>query len=238
MKFGLTLPIFDELADPALLAEFAGEAEAQGWDGFFVWDHVYYRAPAVAATDPWVSLAAAAMRTSSIRLGTMVTPLARRRPHVLARQVAALDQLTGGRVVLGTGLGLDTSGGEWERFDEVDDVRVRAAMYDEALGLLRALLTGDPVDHAGEHFSAKDVRFLPRPVQRSVPPAELRAACDHLRTRRPDGMDGFEVVTHGPATMDPGPWAAAGATWWLTTFDPFTVTADEVRAAIRRGPGG
>jgi alkanesulfonate monooxygenase SsuD/methylene tetrahydromethanopterin reductase-like flavin-dependent oxidoreductase (luciferase family) len=267
VKYGLTLPIFDELADPTLLADFAAEAEAEGWQGFFVWDHVYYRPPATAATDPWVSLAAAGMRTSSIRLGPMVTPLARRRPHVLARQVAALDQLTGGRVVLGTGLGLDTSGGEWERFDEVVDVRVRAAMYDEALDLLRALLSGDPVDHVGAHFTARDVRFLPRPLQPRVPiwvaarwpnrrplnraamhdgafvidlgdPADLRNACDHLRTRRPEGLDGFEVVTHGPATADPGPWAAAGATWWLTTFDPFTVTADEVRATIRRRPGG
>jgi alkanesulfonate monooxygenase SsuD/methylene tetrahydromethanopterin reductase-like flavin-dependent oxidoreductase (luciferase family) len=266
VRYGLTLPIFDELADPLVLADLAAEAEAAGWDGFFVWDHVYYRAPARAATDPYTSLAAIATRTSRVRLGPMVTPLARRRPHVLARTVAALDRLSGGRVVLGTGLGLDTSGGEWERFDEEPDIRVRAARYDEALGLLRALLSGDPIDHRGAHYTATDVRFLPRPVQAQVPiwvaarwpnrrpldraagcdgafvidlehPDQLTEACAHLRARRPDGLDGFDVVVHGGASADPEPWRAAGATWWLTTFDPFSATPAEVRAAISERPG-
>lgn len=267
MKYGLTLPIFDRLADPALLADLAAEADAAGWDGVFVWDHVYYRRPALAATDPWISLAAMAVATSTIRLGPMVTPLARRRPQVLARQVAALDRLSSGRVVLGTGLGLDMSGEEFERFGEITDVRVRAARYDEALELVGRLLSGDRIDHRGQHFTARDVEFLPRPVQAPVPlwvaarwpnrrpldraaqhdgafiidlpePADLAAACEHLAARRPRGMDGFEVVVHGPADGDPRPWAGAGATWWLTTFDPFSADPAAVRHAIVRHPGG
>jgi alkanesulfonate monooxygenase SsuD/methylene tetrahydromethanopterin reductase-like flavin-dependent oxidoreductase (luciferase family) len=196
----------------------------------------------------------------------MVTPLARRRPQVVARQVAALDRLADGRVVLGTGLGLDGSGGEYERFGEVAEIPVRAAMYDEALGLVRQLLSGEPVEHRGPYFMARDVRFLPRPVQSPVPiwvaarwpnrrplrraagydgvfiidladPAQLRAACTSLGDHRPAGLEGFDVVVQGPAGNDPARWAAAGATWWLTTFDPFTVTPEEVRAAIGDRPG-
>lgn len=265
MKYGLTLPIFDEMAEPSALAELAAEAEAAGWDGVFVWDHVYYREPVKAATDPWVALAAMATTTSAITLGPMVTPLARRRPHVLARQLVALDHLSGGRAVLGTGLGLDTSGGEFTRFGESEEVGRRAAMYDEGLELLKALLSGRHIDHDGSYFKAADVTFLPRPVQPELPiwvaarwphrrpldraakhqgafiidlhePAELMAACSHLQARRPNGLQHFEVVVQGPPGRDPAPWREAGATWWLTTFDPFTVTPSAVRDAIGRHP--
>ncbi|MBV8462862.1 MAG: LLM class flavin-dependent oxidoreductase [Acidimicrobiales bacterium] len=265
MRYGITLPIFDELADPKVLADLAAEAEAQGWDGAFVWDHVFYREPAQAATDPWVSLAAMAVNTSRVRLGPMVTPLARRRPQIVARQAVALDRLSGGRLVLGTGLGLDGSGREFERFGEVTSVPVRAEMYDEALGLVRELVSGALVDHDGPHFTADHVRFLPRPVQPSLPiwvaaqwpnrrpldravgqdgvciinlrrPDDLRAACEYVRTHRAGGLDGFEIVVQGPAGSDPAPWADAGATWWLSAFDPFTVRPGTVRSAIRQGP--
>src|SRR5205823_5698657 len=118
MRFGVTLPPFDALADPRRLADLAVAAEAAGWDGCFVWDHVYYRPPVRAVSDPWTALAAIAMQTSRVTIGPMVTPLARRRPHVVARQVVALDALSNGRFVLGVGLGLDRSGGELVRFGE------------------------------------------------------------------------------------------------------------------------
>ena len=267
MRYGLFLPIFDQLADPRLLAGLAAEAEAAGWDGVFVWDHVQYRSPITSATDPWIALAAIATATSSVAIGPMVTPLARRRPQVVARQVVALDHLSGGRVVLGTGLGLDASGGEFERFGEVADVRQRAEIYDEALTLLGALLSGEPVDHHGAHFTAAGVRFLPRPVQPQLPiwvaarwpnrrpleraakhrgvfvidtatPADLAAACAHIAARRPGGLSEFDVVVHGAAGTDPRPWGDAGATWWLTAFDPFSVSPADVRAEIARRPGG
>ena len=99
----------------------------------------------------------------------MVTPLARRRPHVVARQLVALDHLSGGRVVLGAGLGLDSSGGELSRFGEETDDRRRADMLDEALELLTGLLSGGPVDHHGRYFTASDVRFPPATGQRRHP---------------------------------------------------------------------
>jgi alkanesulfonate monooxygenase SsuD/methylene tetrahydromethanopterin reductase-like flavin-dependent oxidoreductase (luciferase family) len=91
MSFGLWLPLFDALADPALVARLAGEAEEAGWDGFFVWDHIGWRAPVAAVGDTQVTLAAIAAATERIRLGPLVTPLARCRPVKVARETAALD---------------------------------------------------------------------------------------------------------------------------------------------------
>jgi hypothetical protein len=126
MEYALFLPIFDELADARGVAQLAAEAEQAGWDGVFVWDHVAYRAPVQAVADPWVVLAAVAMTTERVRIGPMVTPLARRRPVKLAREVATLDRLSGGRLVLGVGLGGDGSR-ELSATGEQTDDRVRAA---------------------------------------------------------------------------------------------------------------
>ena len=95
MRSGLFLPLFDELADPALVARLAGEAEEAGWHGVFVWDHVRWREPVVEVADPWITLAAIATATTGVRLGPMVTPLARRRPVKVARETATLDRLSG-----------------------------------------------------------------------------------------------------------------------------------------------
>ncbi len=266
MRFGLTLPIFDLLADPGVLADLAVRAEEAGWDGVFLWDHVDYRAPVAAVTDPWIALAAMAVRTQRITIGPMVTPLARRRPHVVARQLVALDHLSGGRVVLGTGLGLDSSGGELSRFGEETDDRRRAEMLDEALELVAGLLSGEPVDHQGRYFTASDVRFLPRPVNGAIPiwiaarwpnrrplrraagydglfvidiePSDLRSAIDFVGPLRRPGRGPYEVVVQAAAGSDPRPWREAGATWWLAAFDPFTVTPSAVQRAIDEGPPG
>ena len=77
----------------------------RGWDGFFVWDHVAYRAPVRAVADPWVALAAVACATSRVRIGPMVTPVSRRRVHKLARETVTLDLLSSGRLTFGVGLG-------------------------------------------------------------------------------------------------------------------------------------
>ena len=107
MRFGLFIPLFDELADPALVARLCAEAEEAGWDGVFVWDQVRWREPVVEIADPQITLAAIASATERIRLGPMVTPLARRRPAKVARETATLDRLSGGRLTLGVGLGSD-----------------------------------------------------------------------------------------------------------------------------------
>jgi alkanesulfonate monooxygenase SsuD/methylene tetrahydromethanopterin reductase-like flavin-dependent oxidoreductase (luciferase family) len=264
MRFGLSLPIFDELADPNVLASLAVDAEQAGWDGVFIWDHLRYRAPARAATDPWIALAAIASRTERVLLGPMVTPVARRRPQVLARQIASLDHLSGGRVVFGVGVGQDTSGDEFVGFGEELDLRRRADMLDEGLDIITGLLSGAPVDHHGEHFTVASTTFLPTPVQAHLPiwvaarwpnqrplrraarydgicvieiaPTDLPTLIAAVAAARPTDLGDFDVVVHRRADEPAQPWADAGATWLLTTFDPFTVTVDEARAAIAAGP--
>ncbi|HEY0238408.1 MAG TPA: LLM class flavin-dependent oxidoreductase [Friedmanniella sp.] len=158
---GLFVPPFDVLADPRVVADLAVDAEAAGWDGFFLWDHVLFADPVRAIADPWICCAAVAARTSRLVFGPMVTPLSRRRPQVLARQAASLDLLSNGRLVLGFGLGDDGEVRELSRFGEVTDPRTRAAMLDEGLDLLAGLLSGARVDHEGTHFTARDVELLP-----------------------------------------------------------------------------
>jgi alkanesulfonate monooxygenase SsuD/methylene tetrahydromethanopterin reductase-like flavin-dependent oxidoreductase (luciferase family) len=167
VRYGIFLPPFDELSDPRRVAALAAEAEQCGWDGMFVWDHMLAE-PGMAVADPWTVMAAIAMSTTRLRIGPMVTPLARRRPWVLARQIASLDQLSGGRLTVGVGLG-DDGWREFSSFGDETSPRVRGEMLDEALHIVQALLTGAPVEFAGRHFSVNTTAFLPRPVQEPVP---------------------------------------------------------------------
>lgn len=140
MKHAVSLPPF---TDPARVLAWGREAEAAGWDGVFLWDHVQWR-PGVAPLDPWVMLGALAAVTERVRLGTMVTPLSRRRPYAVAKQVATLDQLSAGRAVLGVGLG-EPPDRDFSDLGEEADPRVRAAMLDESLDVIDQLLRG-PTD--------------------------------------------------------------------------------------------
>jgi alkanesulfonate monooxygenase SsuD/methylene tetrahydromethanopterin reductase-like flavin-dependent oxidoreductase (luciferase family) len=166
VRSGLFVPLFGELANPVAVARLAAEAEEAGWDGFFVWDHVRWRPPVLDVADPWITLAAIASATTSIRLGPMVTPLARRRPAKVARETATLDQLSGGRLTLGVGLGGNHFASEFSITGEEVDDRRRARMLDESLEILTAAWSGEPVHHEGEHYTVGGMRFLPRPVQR------------------------------------------------------------------------
>jgi alkanesulfonate monooxygenase SsuD/methylene tetrahydromethanopterin reductase-like flavin-dependent oxidoreductase (luciferase family) len=189
VRSGLFVPLFGELADPVAVARLAADAEEAGWDGFFVWDQVRWRPPVLDVADPWITLAAIATATTSIRLGPLVTPLARRRPVKVARETATLDQLSGGRLTLGVGLGSDHFAGEFSITGEEVDDRRRARMLDESLEILTAAWSGEPVHHEGEHYTVGGMRFRPRPVQRpGVPiwvagfpgnPKPLRRAARH-----------------------------------------------------------
>jgi len=263
MRHGIFVAPFDECADPRLLAELAARAEARGWDGFFLWDHIRYREPTVDVSDCWVALAAIACATARVTIGPLVTPPARRRPWKLAREAVTLDHLSGGRVVLGLGLGGDRSG-EFSGFGEQTDPRVRAAMLDESLTLLDACMSGEPVRVAGEHYVVDTPPLLPRPVQRPRIPFWLAARWPNRRpvqrAARWDGLFPIEldaeqlaelvaevrelragdarpfdvVVTQSPGA-DPAPWATAGATWLLAGFGQ-SPALDAVRAAIEAGP--
>ncbi len=161
MKRGLFLPPFDGLADVERLAELAVLAETAGWDGFFLWDHLRYPAPVRDILDPYVCLAVMAARTSRIALGPMVTPLTRRRPHVVARQAVTVDRLSKGRLIMGFGLGDDYPGGEFASFGEVTDAVDRGRALDEGIAIFQGLVSGAEVDVTGEFFTARTVAFQP-----------------------------------------------------------------------------
>lgn len=154
MKYGFVLPKGDARA----AAQFAHEAEAAGWDGFFVWDSVW-------GIDPWVTLAAVAMRTERIRIGTMITPVSRRRPWKLAGETATLDQLSGGRLILSVGLGATDTG--FAEFGEETDRKIRAELLDEGLEILTGLWRGQPFNYEGKHYRVRETTFMlpPPPVQ-------------------------------------------------------------------------
>lgn len=155
MNYGFVLPF----VDARQAADLAREAEEHGWDGVFVADTVW-------GIDPWVALAAAAMTTESIRLGTMLTPVSRRRPWKLASETATLDNLSGGRVILATGLGAPDTG--FAEFGETTDRRTRAELLDEGLDILTGLWAGQPFSHEGKHYTVRPTEFFPPPppVQR------------------------------------------------------------------------
>ena len=169
MQRGVAIPCFG--TDPAALIRLGVAAEAAGFDGFFVWDHIVFSntgdGPPI--LDPWVVLAAVASRTERIRLGTMITPVPRRRPWQLARQTATLDVLSGGRMILGVGIG-SPAYGDFGIFGEPTGERDRAELLDEGLAVLAGLWTGEKFSYRGRHFSVDPVRFTPTPVQRPRSP--------------------------------------------------------------------
>ena len=248
MRFGLDLPNFGDFSDVRLIADIASRAEANGWDGVFLWDHIARSStfpPGLPFADVTVALTAIAVATESVRFGTLVTPLPRRRPHKVAREFTSLDQLSGGRVILGVGLG-SPADSEYEAFGEDSDARRRADVLDESLEVIAALWKGEPVDHDGAHLTVHTDAFLPRPVQEPrVPiwvgarwpgkPRPLRraAAWDGFMPTDPSGSDdqGFEpddvaemrqtigperdLAIMPPQGRDPADYERAGATWWI-----------------------
>jgi alkanesulfonate monooxygenase SsuD/methylene tetrahydromethanopterin reductase-like flavin-dependent oxidoreductase (luciferase family) len=165
MQYGLYFPNFGRFGDPDLVVEMAVRAEEAGWDGIFPWDHIQIGHWAGPVLDPWITLAAIAAATERVRLGPMVTPLARRRPSKLARETVTLDHLSKGRLVLGVGLGAP-SDVDFANFGDALEDRVRAEQLDEGLDLLASLWTGEVVNHDGVHHRAIDAKFLPTPAQR------------------------------------------------------------------------
>jgi len=166
MRYSINIPNFGEFAAPEVFAEVARQAEAAGWDALLVWDHVVEQKDLRREiADPWILLTAAALATDRIRLGTAITPVARRRPAKLAREVTTLDRLTGGRMILGAGLGAPISD-EYGTFGDTTDPRVLAERLDEGLHALDLLWSGEPVTYRGNQITIDDVAFLPTPVQR------------------------------------------------------------------------
>jgi alkanesulfonate monooxygenase SsuD/methylene tetrahydromethanopterin reductase-like flavin-dependent oxidoreductase (luciferase family) len=249
-KRGIFVAPFDELVEPGTLAELAAGAEQLGWDGFFLWDHIRYRPPAEAVADPWIALAAVACATERLRIGPLVTPLARRRVQKLARETATLDHLSRGRLTLGVGLGGDRNG-EFEPFGDAADPRERARLLDQGLDRLSDYWAGEfkpapiqqpriPIWVAGRWPNRRPVRRGARwdgffPIDLGGP-EDLAVLAGEIRDLRVDRDETFDLVAEIPPGGAAAPWEAAGATWVLTSFDlqPGLV---EVREAIEAGPG-
>ncbi|MFH9981971.1 LLM class flavin-dependent oxidoreductase [Streptomyces sp. NPDC017179] len=202
MRFSINVPNFGDFADPRNVATAAAAAEEAGWDGLFVWDHVLHRQhQGRPFADPWMLLTAAALATSRIRLGALLTPVARYRPQQLARQVATLDHLSGGRVVFAAGLGGPLED-EYRSFGDPAEPRLLAERLDEGLDLLRRYWSGEPVNHRGRHYEARNVALLPAPVQRPGPPVWIGGFWPRRppmrRAARWDGVVPlFETARHG-----------------------------------------
>jgi alkanesulfonate monooxygenase SsuD/methylene tetrahydromethanopterin reductase-like flavin-dependent oxidoreductase (luciferase family) len=248
MKRAIDVGLFGELSDPRVAARLAARAEERGWDGFFVWDHIAFRAPVRAVADPWVTLAAVACATSRVRIGAMVTPLSRRRVHKVARETATLDLLSSGRLVFGAGLGSSLNN-ELEPFGEVADPRERARLLDQGLDDLARYWDGEfeplpvqrprpPVWVAGRWPNRRPVRRALRwdgffPIGLPGPEALAELAAE-IREARPAGSP-FELITELPPDTDLGPWEQAGLTWALTFFGSQPTEAG-VLAVIDAGP--
>ena len=201
-RLGLSVP---NLADPNLLVDLGVRAEAAGWDGVFLWDHVHgSRSMPVPTADPWVVLGALAVRTSRMTIGTAITPVARRQPRDLARQTVTVDHLSGGRLVLGVGLGEPPE--EFTAYGQSAAPRILAERLDEGLDVLAGLWSGEPFEHHGTHFTVEDAQYLPRPVQRPRVPVWVGCTVPHVRPlRRAARWDGVILVAATEVGIGPVP---------------------------------
>ena len=264
MNFGLHVANIGTYSDPRSVVRLAQAAEASGWDALFVWDHLAFVWD-VPSADPWVTLAAVASSTDRILVGTGVTPVPRRRPHVLAHEIATLATMSSGRFVFGAGLGGVER--EFGSFGEPVGARERGAMLDEGLEVIQALLGGERVSHHGHHYRVDDVVLHTAP-ERNVPiwlgggsPRALERAarfdgwfadsCDQERmTMSPDDVHaavarigrepGYDVAIEGYS--EPGErelaaaYASAGATWWFEELHDRRGDPEAILARVTAGP--
>ena len=264
MRFAVNLAPFGAAADVRLLVQMAREAEEAGWDGFFLWDHMNWDEFGPEIADPWIALTAIACATERIAIGPMVTPVFRRRPAKLARETATLQNLSGGRLILGVGLG-SPDPEESMYLGEEGRLSERAAITDEALELLDKLWSGAPVVHRGRYFKLRSKGFRPAPCQpipvwvaatwpfhkgplaRAQRHQGVVAAC---YTGEPIGAEQLQLlsdcgtVVYGIATGD-DPQAdsenvkafrQAGVDWWLEPLDPWRAPLEVLRQRILAGP--
>jgi alkanesulfonate monooxygenase SsuD/methylene tetrahydromethanopterin reductase-like flavin-dependent oxidoreductase (luciferase family) len=238
MRYGIVTPNLGEYADPRVSVRLARAAEAAGWEAFFVWDHLGF-VRGVPSGDPWIILSAVAASTTRLKLGLAVTPLARRRPQVVANATTSLDLLSGGRVIFGAGLGGEPE--EFTAFGEPGDPKERAAMLDEGLRILDGLWSGETVTHRGRHYAVEGVSLAPRPLQRPRLPIWIggESAPALRRAARWDGWLAPATSHDGTPTMAKSPERIAEMVatirWHRTTPAPFEVAVDGYSEAADPG---
>jgi alkanesulfonate monooxygenase SsuD/methylene tetrahydromethanopterin reductase-like flavin-dependent oxidoreductase (luciferase family) len=205
VRYGLVIPNWEAGSDVGRLVEVAIAAEEGGWDGVFLADHLIFPPPSeigalsvpetfLPMPDPWISLAGIATATKRVALGTWITPVPRRQPWQLARDLATLDRLSNGRVILGVGLGRRP---DYELFGEPWDLSRIGGRADEALALIDRFWSGEPVTYHGDHFQVDGVALLPTPVQRPRIPIVVGGIWPRRSSvRRGARWDG--IMTHFP----------------------------------------
>jgi alkanesulfonate monooxygenase SsuD/methylene tetrahydromethanopterin reductase-like flavin-dependent oxidoreductase (luciferase family) len=239
LRYAIHVPTF---AEPDVLVDLAVTAEGQRWDGVLLWDHILgSREMTFPIVDPWVVLGAIAHATTRIRIGTAITPVPRRRPWKLAREVTTLDRLSHGRAILGVGLG-NPIDAEYGAFGEPTNPQVLAGRLDEGLEIVDGLLTGQPVRHAGAHYHVDRAVFVPRPVQRPRVPIWVACTRPHhrplSRAARWDGvivlkMNDDELV---PIGIDEVAEVAARIRRLRTTGNPYDIAV--VLPGLPHDPAG
>ncbi len=260
MRWGLSISLSEELSDPGLIAEVAATAEQAGWHGVFVWDHLWNRT-LVPFADPFVTLAAIAVATERVLIGTLVTALPRRRPQLVAQATTSLDRLSAGRMVLGLGLGVD-SYGEYSAFaEQATDDRARGAALETGIEQLIPMLAGDIVPAAGGRVTTQPGVQRPRvPIWiagrtgRAAGPRRVRRhgleglalvgaeawTASHVTTALDAGAltaGTVDIVLVGGSHPDPEALSTSGATWCVPEILPGATVADAMAAAAVTPPG-
>lgn len=175
VRFGIS--IFPQPVDWHLFIDIVQRAEANGMDGYWAYDHPQSR------VDCWTSLSALAATTSRIRLGTAVDCIYYRSPYMLARQAADVDRLSGGRLILGLGIGHVVP--EFRKMGipfPPTDVRLRG--MDETIRILRGLWSGEPFEHQGEQWSASSTGDFLGPIQQPRVPIMIAGGGEKVTLRQ------------------------------------------------------
>jgi alkanesulfonate monooxygenase SsuD/methylene tetrahydromethanopterin reductase-like flavin-dependent oxidoreductase (luciferase family) len=185
MQYGLDITPAGPWGTPGQIAELAALAEQVGWDGVFCEDYVSFPSDdePVDTYDVWITLALVAQATTRVTIGTMVTPLPRRRPWNVASQAMTVDHLSRGRLALGVGIG-DLERRNFASFGETTEPVQRGAMLDEGLEVIDRLWSGDPVTFHGDHYQLDEATLRPRPVARPRIPIWVGGALTKPRPRR------------------------------------------------------
>lgn len=189
MHYGICLPNMG--IDAYTLVSLAQDAEEAGWECVLIWDCIDMEREHAPTLDPWMVLAAIAATTKHIRIGTIITPLSRRRPWKVARETVTLDHLSNGRLILPVGLGEVNDGG-FSKVGEQTDRKIRAQLLDESLDIITGLWSGKPFSYDGEHYHIQEMTFLPTPIQTPRIPVWVVGAWKRTkslqRTLRYDGI--------------------------------------------------
>jgi alkanesulfonate monooxygenase SsuD/methylene tetrahydromethanopterin reductase-like flavin-dependent oxidoreductase (luciferase family) len=266
LRYGIAVPNWGLGGNPAVVGELAKAAEASGWDGYFTWDSLPVSENPPPTFDPFLSLTLAVAATSRIRIGTCFLVATRYAPHLLAMRMANLDVLSGGRLIMGVGIGDKAT--TFETFGTPGSARVRAEKLDESLDITTRLWTGERVVYADKHFSVKGFTLSPTPVQQPRIPiwiggdsrgalaraarwdgwigpddepfsatiADLEAVRNAIRSHRSPEAP-YELAWAGPVGTDPGERPHDLADAGATwLITPAVGSRDAIAARIAEGP--